>query len=76
MRIENPPPAPERTPLGDWTDHAARFAHYALYTLRHEKSVEEVAQIIHVPVATSEGAQVLRLQMPGENIHDIRLRWH
>jgi cytochrome b561 len=32
-RIGNPPPTPERTPLGDWTDRAARFAHYALYVL-------------------------------------------
>jgi cytochrome b561 len=32
-RIGNPPPTPERTPLGDWADRAARFAHYALYAL-------------------------------------------
>ena len=32
-RIGSPPPAPERTPLGDWADRAARFAHYVLYAL-------------------------------------------
>ena len=32
-RIGNPPPTPERTPLGDWADRAARFGHYALYAL-------------------------------------------
>jgi len=32
-RIGNPPPAPERTPLGDCGDRAAWFAQYVLYAL-------------------------------------------
>jgi cytochrome b561 len=32
-RIGDPPPALERTPLGEWPDRAARIAHYTLYAL-------------------------------------------
>jgi len=32
-RIGDPPPAPEKTPLGPWSDRAGQLAHYALYAL-------------------------------------------
>jgi cytochrome b561 len=32
-RLADPPPRPEPTVLGPWLDHAASFAHYALYLL-------------------------------------------
>jgi len=32
-RVGDPPPPPERTPVGPWADHAARGVHYALYAL-------------------------------------------
>ena len=39
-RIGDPPPRPEKTPLGTWMDRAGQLAHYALYAL-----------LIAVPVA-------------------------
>ena len=39
-RIGDPPPRPEKTPLGAWMDRAGQLAHYALYAL-----------LIAVPVA-------------------------
>ena len=32
-RIADPPPRPEKTPLGTWMDRAGQLAHYALYGL-------------------------------------------
>jgi cytochrome b561 len=32
-RIGDPPPRPEKTPLGAWMDRAGHLAHYALYAL-------------------------------------------
>jgi cytochrome b561 len=32
-RIVDPPPRPEKTPLGAWMDRAGQLAHYALYAL-------------------------------------------
>jgi len=32
-RIGDPPPRPEKTPLGAWMDRAGQLAHYALYAL-------------------------------------------
>ena len=39
-RIGDPPPRPEKTPLGTWMDRAGQLAHYVLYAL-----------LIAVPVA-------------------------
>jgi cytochrome b561 len=41
-RIGNPPPTPQRRPLGDWADRAARSAHYALYTLLISVPITEI----------------------------------